>query len=75
MNTGSNDIGWIRGIVTGIVVLVVGLGLSVFGSDEIITRLAGLSRANVSYVTSAFFVVCVVAAAWILRRLQRRGIV
>ena len=74
MDTGNQDIGWLRGIATGVVVLVVGLGLAVMGSDEIINRFTGLSRDNVSYLASAFFLICVVAAAWVLRRLQRRGL-
>ena len=37
-------------------------------------RFTGLSRNNVSYLASAFFLLCVGAAAWALRRLQARGL-
>jgi xanthine/uracil permease len=74
MDEAERDIGWLRGIATGVVVLVVGLGLAVMGSDEIINRFTGLSRNNVSYLASAFFLLCVGAAAWVLRRLQARGL-
>jgi len=71
----DNGIGWFRAIVAGVVVLVVGLGLSVIGSNEIITRVTSVSRDNAAYLASTFFVVCVVVVAWLLRRLQKRGLI
>jgi xanthine/uracil permease len=67
------EIGWLRAIVTGVVVLFVGLGVSVVGANELIARLTSLSRDTVAYLASGFFVLCVLAAAWLLRRLQDRG--
>ena len=75
MTGDGGDIGWIRGILTGLVILVVGLGVSVAGADAIISHVTSLSRDNVSYLATAFFVLCVVAAAWVLRMLQRRGVI
>ena len=67
-------IGWPRAILTGVAVLVIGLGVSVVGADEIISRWTSLSRDAVSYVASGFFVVVVLAASWMVRRLQGRGV-
>jgi xanthine/uracil permease len=74
MEPKGDDIGWARAVATGVVVLVVGLGVAVVGSDQLIKRIDGISRENVEYLVSAYFVACVVAAAWVLRRLQRRGV-
>ena len=75
MGSEREGIGWFRGIVTGLGILVVGLAASVMGADEIITRFTSLSRDNVAYLASAFFLGCVLAAAWVLRRLQDRGVI
>jgi len=75
MEAGDDEIGWFRGIVSGVVILVVGLVASVVGADQIISRFTSLSRDNVGYLATIFFVLCVVVAAWVLRRLQRRGLI
>ena len=74
MTAEADEIGWIRAVATAIVVLVVGLGVAVIGANEIMTRLTSLSRDNAAYLASAFFVLCVLAAAWVLRRLQSRAL-
>ncbi len=68
-----DDIGWLRGIATGVVILVVGLLVSVGGANEILTGVSGMSRDNLAYLASAVFVVVLLVAAWLLRRLQARG--
>ena len=71
----NGEIGWFRAIVTGLMILVVGLAASVVGANEIITRLTGVSRDHAAYAASAFFVACILAGAWALRRLQGRGVI
>lgn len=75
MEEDDTGIGWLRAIVTGVAILVVGLGVSVVGSNEIITRVTSVSRDNAAYLASTFFVVCIAVSAWVLRRLQKRGLV
>lgn len=75
VESGNDEIGWPRAIVTGVVVLVVGLGITVVGTNEIITRVSSLSRDTVTYLASVYFLVCVVAIAWLLRWLQSRGVI
>ncbi len=70
-----DEIGWFRGIATGVVILVVGLGVSVGAANEILTNLSGLSRDNLQYLASTVFVALLVVAAWVLRRLQARGVI
>ncbi len=73
MTPETHEIGWIRAIATAVVVLVVGLGVAVIGANEIMTRLTSVSRDNAAYVASVYFVLCVLGAAWVLRRLQSRA--
>jgi len=68
------EIGWARAIATGLAILVLGLAVAVAGADEIIKQVTSVSRNVVEYLVTAYFVACVVGAAWLLRRLQRRGI-
>jgi len=69
------EIGWPRAIVTGIVILVVGVGLTVVAANEIILRVTSISRDSVAYLASAVFLFFVVVLAFVLRRLQRRGLI
>ncbi len=73
MEPSGAEIGWGRAIATAVVFLVVGLGVTVVGSDQIIKQVTGLSRNALEYLVSAYFLAGVAAAAWVLRRLQQRG--
>jgi hypothetical protein len=69
------QIGWFRGIVTGLVITVVTLVVSVGSVNEILTQVTGVSRDTLTYLASAVFLFWVVVAAWVLRRLQSRGVI
>jgi hypothetical protein len=71
----TDAIGWVRAILSGLAVLVVGLGATVIGANLIITKLTGISRDNAAYLASAWFLVVLVLLAVILRRLQRRALI
>jgi len=68
-------IGWFRAIVTGVLILAVGLGLTVGVTNTMLTGLTGMSRDTVVLLASAVFLVVVIAMAWLLRRLQARGVI
>ena len=68
-------IGWARALLTGFVVLVVGLTASVGGANLVLTRATGLSRDVREYIASVVFLAVVIVVAWALRRLQARGLI
>jgi hypothetical protein len=70
-----DGVGWLRAILSGIAVLVIGLAATVLVADVIITKATGLSRDAAAYLASGWFVVALCLIAFILRRLQRRGLV
>ena len=70
-----HEIGWPRAIATGLAILVVGLVVTVWGSDQIMKQVSGMSRDTLSLIDAAFFVVAVCVIAWVLRRLQGRGLI
>jgi len=68
-------IGWLRAILTGLGIVVVGFGLLVYGANAVLTKVHGATRSSlVGIVTPAFFVV-LFALAWALRQLQRRKMI
>jgi fumarate reductase subunit D len=69
------SIGWIRAVLTGVIVLVVGLAASVGVANLILTRATGLSRSDREYVASVVFLAVVFLLAWALRRLQAHGLI
>jgi hypothetical protein len=74
-DTPDAAIGWGRALLTGVVVLVVGLAASVGGANAILTRATGLSRDVREYTASVLFLAVVTGVAWALRRLQARGLI
>ena len=68
-------IGWIRAVLTGVIVLVVGLAASVGVATLILTKATGLSRNIREYVASVVFLAVVFLLAWALRRLQAHGLI
>ena len=71
----SPSIGWPRAIVTALVIVVVGVLVLVYGSNDVLTKIHGKTRNSlVAIVAPAFFVV-LIAMAWGLRQLQRRKII
>jgi len=69
------SIGWVRAVLTGMIVLVVGLAASVGVANLILTKATGLSRSVREYVASLVFLAVVFVLAWALRRLQAHGLI
>ena len=67
------EIGWLRAIITAVVVVVIGIALLAYGTDALLTKLTSLDRSQRVGVSTAYFVVVFAAIAFGLRRLQRRG--
>ena len=70
-----NAIGWPRAIGTGLAVLLVGIAVGVYGAQFAVEQLTGLDRDQRVWVATAVMTVSVVAMAWVLRRLQARGVI
>ena len=68
-------IGWGRALLSGIAILVVAIGTTVWGADAVLKKVTGLSRDNRQYLASALFFGLVITFAWMLRRLQQRGVI
>jgi len=68
-------IGWLWALLSGIVVLIVGFGGAVVGSNAILTKSLALTRTAREWLATALFFAVVVVLAWALRRLQARKIV
>jgi len=71
----ASPIGWGRAVATAIGLLVVGLGASVEGANTVLTRMTSLTRDTRALLATVLFLAVVVAMAWLLRRLQARGLV
>ena len=69
------SISWIRAVLTGVIVLVVGLAASVGVANLILTKATGLSRSVREYMASVVFLAVVFLLAWALRRLQAHGLI
>jgi hypothetical protein len=70
-----NAIGWPRAIASGLALLLVGIGVGVYGAQFAVEKLTGLDRDQRVWVATAVTTVSVVAMAWVLRRLQARGVI
>lgn len=68
-------ISWPRAILTAVLIAVVGLGLLAYGTNYLLEHLTGLERSQRVGVATTWFVVVLVALAFGLRRLQRRGVI
>jgi len=68
--TRPSPIGWVRAVLSGLAILIVGAVLFLYVPNWALTHLTGLSRhGRVAIATTGFFVVFF-AFAWALRRLQ-----
>jgi hypothetical protein len=67
--------GWLRAIAIGVAILVVGIGAAVVGGNRILTKALGVTRGGREALATGLFVVVVVVLAWLLRRLQARGLI
>jgi hypothetical protein len=68
-------IGWLRALLSGVVVLIVGFGGAVVGSNAILTKSLALTRTAREWLATALFFAVVVVLAWALRRLQARKVI
>jgi hypothetical protein len=78
MTEGAADakgIGWWRAILTAAIIVVVGIGVCVYGTNALLTRVHSLNRGNRVAIATTFFFVTLFVLAWVLRRLQRRHII
>jgi hypothetical protein len=73
--TDRSVIGWGRATLTGLAALVVGTVAAVGGANAVLTKATGLSRDLREYIASIVFLAVVIALAWVLRRLQARGLI
>jgi hypothetical protein len=71
----NDHIGWPRAVASGLAILVVGLVVAVGGANLIVTNLTSVSRDTRVYLASTLFLVTFVLIAWVLRRLQARGLI
>jgi hypothetical protein len=71
----GSEIGWLRAIATGVAILVVGIGVTVIGGNRILTKALGVTRGGREALATALFFVVLVALAWMLRKLQARGLI
>jgi hypothetical protein len=68
-------IGWLRAILSAAIIVAVGIGALVYGSNAVLTKVHGKTRSSlVAVVTIGFFVV-LFAMAWLLRRLQKKRVI
>ncbi len=68
-------IGWLRAIVSGLVILAVALVITVGVTNWILTELTSLNRDTRVWTATALFLIAVGLVAWLLRRLQARGLI
>ena len=67
-------ISWFRAIVTAVVVAVAGGGLLAYGTNAWLNHLTGIDRSQRVAVATIWFAVVLAGLAWVLRRLQQRGV-
>lgn len=68
------DIGWLRAILTAVAITVVGIGVTVYGTNAVLTKMGGDRSSRVRIATIVFFL-ALFAIAWALRWLQRRKLI
>jgi hypothetical protein len=69
------DIGWIRAIGSGALIVAVGFVGAVWLPNLIVVHLDGLTTFTRSILAASLVVIVVVAIAWGLRRLQARRLI
>ena len=75
MHDTQPPIGWGRATGLALAILAVGAACFAFVPNLVLTKLTGLSNdARIALATVAFFAL-LVGGAWLLRRLQARGVI
>ncbi len=72
---GGARISWPRAVFTTLAILVFTVGLLVYGSNAMLTRLTGLSRSGRVGVVTVWFFAVFFALAATMRWLQRRRLI
>ena len=67
-------IGWPRAILSAAIIVVVAIGVLVYGANGVLT-MHGKTRSSVVGIVTPLFFVALFALAWALRQLQRRKII
>jgi len=68
-------IGWPRALLTTAVIVVVGIGVLLYGSNAVLTKIHGKTRSSLVGIVTPLFFIFLLALAWALRELQRRKII
>ncbi|HYL52757.1 MAG TPA: hypothetical protein VEZ15_12365 [Acidimicrobiia bacterium] len=68
-------IGWPRALLTTAIIVVVGIGVLVYGSNAVLTKFHGKTRSSLVGGVTPLFFIFLLALAWALRQLQRRKII
>jgi hypothetical protein len=68
-------IGWWRATLSSVAILAVGIGVLVYGTNAVVTRLLSVSRSTRVGIATTVFVLAFGALAWTFRRLQRGHII
>jgi hypothetical protein len=68
-------IGWPRAILTTAIIVVVAIGVLVYGSNAVLTKIHGKTRSSLVGIVTPLFFIFLLAMAWGLRQLQRRKII
>ena len=71
----AHEIGWGRAIGSGLLILFVGFVAGVGGANLVLTKALGLTRDARQWIATGLFLVVVIALAWVMRRLQARGLI
>ncbi len=69
----EHEISWLRAVLSGVAVLVVGIGAAVVGANRILTKALAVTRGGREALATALFLVVLVALSWALRWMQGRG--
>jgi hypothetical protein len=72
---GGSRLSWPRAAATTLAILVVAVGLLLYGSNLMLTKLTGLSRSGRVGVTTVWFFAVFFSFAAALRWLQRRRLI
>jgi len=67
-------IGWGRALLTTAIIVVVAIGVLVYGTNALLD-IHGKTRSSLVAVATTLFFVLLIALAWGLRQLQRRKVI
>jgi len=71
----AHPIGWVRAILTGLAIALVGIVVLVYVPNAALTKLHGKTHSSLVALTTTIFFVALFAMAGVLRWLQRRKLI